>query len=323
MIEKHIVLEDIDPVVFYGVGNAHLQMIKALYPKLRIVARGNVIRVLGDEEQMAAFEESAERIRQHILRFNSLNEEDILDIIKGKRTSDNVPDDVVVYSVSGRPIKARSENQMRLIDAFNDNDMVFAVGPAGTGKTYLSIALAVKALKEKSVKKIILSRPAVEAGEKLGFLPGDMKEKIDPYLQPLYDALEDMLPQVKLQDMMEKRVIQIAPLAFMRGRTLSDAVVILDEAQNTTPAQIRMFLTRMGWNTKMVITGDMTQIDLPHSQKSGLIEALHILGDVKGIGIVNLNEKDIVRHRLVTRIVNAYEAYDKETNKDNESNNKD
>lgn len=323
MIEKHIVLEDIDPVVFFGVGNAHLQMIKALYPKLRIVARGNVIRVLGDEEQMAAFEESAERIRQHILRFNSLNEEDILDIIKGKRTSDNVPDDVVVYSVSGRPIKARSENQMRLIDAFNDNDMVFAVGPAGTGKTYLSIALAVKALKEKSVKKIILSRPAVEAGEKLGFLPGDMKEKIDPYLQPLYDALEDMLPQVKLQDMMEKRVIQIAPLAFMRGRTLSDAVVILDEAQNTTPAQIRMFLTRMGWNTKMVITGDMTQIDLPHSQKSGLIEALHILGDVKGIGIVNLNEKDIVRHRLVTRIVNAYEAYDKETNKDNESINKD
>ena len=323
MIEKHIVLEDIDPVVFFGVGNAHLQMIKALYPKLRIVARGNVIRVLGDEEQMAAFEESAERIRQHILRFNSLNEEDILDIIKGKRTSDNVPDDVVVYNVSGRPIKARSENQMRLIDAFNDNDMVFAVGPAGTGKTYLSIALAVKALKEKSVKKIILSRPAVEAGEKLGFLPGDMKEKIDPYLQPLYDALEDMLPQVKLQDMMEKRVIQIAPLAFMRGRTLSDAVVILDEAQNTTPAQIRMFLTRMGWNTKMVITGDMTQIDLPHSQKSGLIEALHILGDVKGIGIVNLNEKDIVRHRLVTRIVNAYEAYDKETNKDNESINKD
>jgi phosphate starvation-inducible PhoH-like protein len=323
LIEKHIVLEDIDPVVFFGVGNAHLQMIKALYPKLRIVARGNVIRVLGDEEQMAAFEESAERIRQHILRFNSLNEEDILDIIKGKRTSDNVPDDVVVYSVSGRPIKARSENQMRLIDAFNDNDMVFAVGPAGTGKTYLSIALAVKALKEKSVKKIILSRPAVEAGEKLGFLPGDMKEKIDPYLQPLYDALEDMLPQVKLQDMMEKRVIQIAPLAFMRGRTLSDAVVILDEAQNTTPAQIRMFLTRMGWNTKMVITGDMTQIDLPHSQKSGLIEALHILGDVKGIGIVNLNEKDIVRHRLVTRIVNAYEAYDKETNKDNESINKD
>jgi phosphate starvation-inducible PhoH-like protein len=223
-----------------------------------------------------------------------------------------VPDDVVVYAISGRPIKARSENQQRLINAYHDNDMVFAVGPAGTGKTYLSIALAVKALKEKTAKKIILSRPAVEAGEKLGFLPGDMKDKIDPYLQPLYDALEDMIPQVKLQDMMEKHVIQIAPLAFMRGRTLSDAVVILDEAQNTTPAQIRMFLTRMGWNTKMIITGDMTQIDLPHSQKSGLIEALHILNNVEGIGVVNLNGKDIVRHKLVTRIVNAYEEFDKE-----------
>ena len=251
MIEKHIVLEDIDPVVFYGAGNQHLQMIRALYPKLRIVARDNVIRVLGDEEQMAAFEESTERMRQHVLKFNSLSEENILDIVKGRRTTDDIPDDVVCYSMSGRPIKARTPNQQQLIDAYNQNDMVFAVGPAGTGKTYLSIALAVKALKDKTAKKIILSRPAVEAGEKLGFLPGDMKEKIDPYLQPLYDALEDMLPQVKLQDMMEKHVIQIAPLAFMRGRTLSDAVVILDEAQNTTPAQIRMFLTRMGWNTKM------------------------------------------------------------------------
>ena len=282
MIEKHIVLENIDTVVFYGVGNCHLQMIRSLYPKLRIVARDNVIRVLGDEEQMAAFEESVEQIRRHILKFNSLREEDILDIIRGGHTKD-VPEDVVVYTMSGRPIKARSENQQRLIEAYKENDMVFAVGPAGTGKTYLSIALAVKALKEKTAKKIILSRPAVEAGEKLGFLPGDMKDKIDPYLQPLYDALEDMLPQVKLQDMMEKHVIQIAPLAFMRGRTLSDAVVILDEAQNTTPAQIRMFLTRMGWNTKMIITGDMTQIDLPRSQKSGLIEALHILNDVEGI----------------------------------------
>ncbi|MDE5784700.1 MAG: PhoH family protein [Prevotella sp.] len=321
MIEKHIVLEDIDPVVFYGVGNTHLQMIRALYPKLRIVARDNVIRIMGDEEQMAAFEESSEKMRQHVLRFNTLTEEDILDIVKGKRTRDEVPDDVVVYSVAGRPIKARSGNQQRLINAYNENDMVFAVGPAGTGKTYLSIALAVKALKEKTAKKIILSRPAVEAGEKLGFLPGDMKDKIDPYLQPLYDALEDMLPQIKLQDMMEKHVIQIAPLAFMRGRTLSDAVVILDEAQNTTPAQIRMFLTRMGWNTKMIITGDMTQIDLPHSQKSGLIEALHILNNVEGIGVVNLNGKDIVRHKLVTRIVNAYEEYDKEY-KNNESINK-
>ena len=312
MIEKHIVLEDIDPVVFYGVSNGHLQMIRSLYPKLRIVARDNVIRVLGDEEQMASFEENVERIRQHVLRFNSLKEEDILDIIKGKRTKDEIPEGVIVYSMSGRPIKARTENQQRLIEAYENHDMIFAVGPAGTGKTYLSIALAVKALKEKTAKKIILSRPAVEAGEKLGFLPGDMKDKIDPYLQPLYDALEDMLPQVKLQDMMEKHVIQIAPLAFMRGRTLSDAVVILDEAQNTTPAQIRMFLTRMGWNTKMIITGDMTQIDLPHSQKSGLIEALHILNNVEGIGVVNLDRKDIVRHKLVTRIVNAYEEYDRE-----------
>ena len=312
MIEKHIVLEDIDPVVFYGVSNGHLQMIRSLYPKLRIVARDNVIRVLGDEEQMASFEENVERIRQHVLRFNSLREEDILDIIKGKRTKDEIPEGVIVYSMSGRPIKARTENQQRLIEAYDNDDMIFAVGPAGTGKTYLSIALAVKALKEKTAKKIILSRPAVEAGEKLGFLPGDMKDKIDPYLQPLYDALEDMLPQVKLQDMMEKHVIQIAPLAFMRGRTLSDAVVILDEAQNTTPAQIRMFLTRMGWNTKMIITGDMTQIDLPHSQKSGLIEALHILNNVEGIGVVNLDRKDIVRHKLVTRIVNAYEEYDRE-----------
>ena len=241
MIEKHLVLEDIDPVVFYGVGNGHLQMIRSLYPKLRIVARDNVIRVLGDEEQMASFEENVEKLRRHVLRFNALKEEDILDIIKGKRTKDEVPEGVICYSMSGRPIKARTENQQRLIDAYEKNDMVFAVGPAGTGKTYLSIALAVKALKEKTAKKIILSRPAVEAGEKLGFLPGDMKDKIDPYLQPLYDALEDMLHQVKLQDLMEKHVIQIAPLAFMRGRTLSDAVVILDEAQNTTPAQIRMF----------------------------------------------------------------------------------
>ena len=305
-------LEDIDPVVFYGVGNGHLQMIRSLYPKLRIVARDNVIRILGDEEQMVSFEENVEKMRQHVLRFNSLKEEDILDIVKGKRTKDDIPEGVIVYSMSGRPIKPRSENQQRLVQAYNSHDMVFAVGPAGTGKTYLSIALAVKALKEKTAKKIILSRPAVEAGEKLGFLPGDMKDKIDPYLQPLYDALEDMIPQVKLQDMMEKHVIQIAPLAFMRGRTLNDAVVILDEAQNTTPAQIRMFLTRMGWNTKMIITGDMTQIDLPHSQKSGLIEALHILNNVEGIGVVNLDSRDIVRHKLVTRIVNAYEEFDKE-----------
>lgn len=286
-------------------------MIKSLFPKLRIVARDNVIRVLGDEEEMCKFEENIETMRKHVLKFNSISEEDILDIIKGKKTKEEGTKGVVVYSISGRPIKGRSENQQKLIDAFEKSDMIFAVGPAGTGKTYLSIALAVKALKEKTAKKIILSRPAVEAGEKLGFLPGDMKDKIDPYLQPLYDALEDMIPATKLQDMMEKHTIQIAPLAFMRGRTLSDAVVILDEAQNTTTAQIRMFLTRMGWNTKMIITGDMTQIDLPHDQKSGLREALAILGDIEGISVIKLGQKDIVRHKLVTRIVNAYDAYDK------------
>ena len=312
MIEKHIVLEDIDPVMFYGVNNAHLQMIKSLYPKLRIVARDNVIRVLGDEEEMAKVEEDIEQMRKHLLKYNMLNDEDSLDSVKGKQTKADSVKGVLVYSISGRPIKSRSENQQQLIDAYEKNDMVFAVGPAGTGKTSLSIALAVKALKEKAIKKIILSRPAVEAGEKLGFLPGDMKDKIDPYLQPLYDALEDMIPAVKLQDMMEKHIIQIAPLAFMRGRTLSDAVVILDEAQNTTSQQIRMFLTRMGMNTKMIITGDLTQIDLPREQRSGLKEALKILDGVEGIGVVKLGQKDIVRHKLVTRIVNAYDKYDKE-----------
>jgi len=312
VIEKHIVLEDIDPVVFYGVGNSHLQMLKALHPQLRIVARGNVLRVLGDEEHTAAFEAQTEAMRRHVLKYNRITEEDILDIVHGRPTKDAAVKGVVAYSTGGRPIKPRSENQQKLVDAFERDDMVFAVGPAGTGKTYLSIALAVRALKEKQAKKIILSRPAVEAGEKLGFLPGDMKDKIDPYLQPLYDALEDMIPAVKLQDMMEKHTIQIAPLAFMRGRTLIDAVVILDEAQNTTPEQIRMFLTRMGWNTKMMITGDLTQVDLPRGHKSGLREAIDILGHIEGIAVVELTKKDIVRHKLVTRIVNAYEAFDRE-----------
>ena len=323
MTEKHIVLEDIDPVVFYGVGNSHLQMIKALYPKLRIVARDNVLRVIGDDEQMSIFEEQVEAMRKHVLKFNRISEEDILDIINGRKTKDEVVKGVVAYSVSGRAIKSRSENQQKLIDAFEKDDMIFAVGPAGTGKTYLSIALAVKAMKEKQAKKIILSRPAVEAGEKLGFLPGDMKDKIDPYLQPLYDALEDMIPAAKLQDMMDKHIIQIAPLAFMRGRTLSDAVVILDEAQNTTSAQIKMFLTRMGWNTKMIITGDMTQVDLPRETQSGLREAMRILKGVEGISFVEMTKKDIVRHKLVTRIVNAFEAYErvKKENQNKDNNN--
>ena len=311
MIEKHIVLEDIDPVVFYGSNNVHLQMIRSLFPKLRLLARDNVVRVLGDEEQMAAFEEVAEKIRLHILKYNSIAEADILNIVKGRPAADDSSSGVVVYNISGKPIKSRSANQQQLVEAFEKSDMIFAVGPAGTGKTYLSIALAVRALKEKNVKKIILSRPAVEAGEKLGFLPGDMKDKIDPYLQPLYDALEDMIPAVKLQEMMEKHVIQIAPLAFMRGRTLNDAVVILDEAQTTTSAQLRMFLTRMGWNAKMIITGDMTQVDLPRGTQSGLREALGILGGVEGISVVNLTQTDIVRHKLVTKIVKAYEKFDK------------
>ena len=311
MIEKHFALEDTDPVIFYGGNNAHLQMIKSLFPKLRIVARDNVIKILGDEEEMAKIEEDLETMRKHVLKFNTISDEDILDIVKGRHTRQEGVKGVLVYSTAGRPIKSRSANQQKLIDAFEKSDMIFAVGPAGTGKTYLSIALAVKALKEKTIKKIILSRPAVEAGEKLGFLPGDMKDKIDPYLQPLYDALEDMIPAARLQDMMDKHIIQIAPLAFMRGRTLSDAVVILDEAQNTTPAQIRMFLTRMGWSTKMIVTGDLTQVDLPRDQKSGLREAMQILSGIEGISVVNMTQKDIVRHKLVTRIVNAYDAYDK------------
>ena len=309
MIEKHIVLEDIDPVIFYGVNNTHIQMIKALFPKLRIVARGNVIKVMGDEEEMCAFEEAVLALEKHCVQFNSLNEETILEIVKGGKPQMEKKEDVIVYSVTGKPIIPRSTNQVKLVKEFDKNDMIFAIGPAGSGKTYTAIALAVRALKNKEIKKIILSRPAVEAGEKLGFLPGDMKDKIDPYLQPLYDALQDMIPAAKLK-YMELNIIQIAPLAFMRGRTLNDAVVILDEAQNTTTQQIKMFLTRMGMNTKMIITGDMTQIDLPSSQTSGLIQAMKILKGVKGISFIELNKKDIVRHKLVTRIVEAYEKYE-------------
>lgn len=245
--------------------------------------------------------------------YNSLKEEVIIDIIKGNAPQAEKSGNVIVFSVTGKPIIPRSENQQKLVDAFHKNDMVFAIGPAGSGKTYTAIALAVRALKNKEIKKIILSRPAVEAGEKLGFLPGDMKDKIDPYLQPLYDALQDMIPAAKLKEYMELNIIQIAPLAFMRGRTLNDAVVILDEAQNTTTAQIKMFLTRMGMNTKMIVTGDMTQIDLPSSQTSGLVQALKILKGVKGISFIELNKKDIVRHKLVTQIVEAYEKFEAAT----------
>lgn len=317
MIEKIITLDDIDFVTFYGVNNIHLQMIKALYPKLRIVARGNIIKVLGDEEEMCSFEDNISRMQAHCAKYNSLSEEVILNIIKGKERHEvgKEDSDVVCYSVTGKPIIARSENQKRLVDDYRTNDMLFAVGPAGSGKTYMSIALAVRALKNKEVRRIILSRPGVEAGEKLGFLPGDMKDKIDPYLQPLYDALQDMIPAQKLQEYIDLQTIQIAPLAFMRGRTLNDAVVILDEAQNTTSQQIKMFLTRMGNNTKMIITGDVTQIDLPRNVRSGLLEAMDILHDVKGISFIHMNDKDIVRHKLVTKIVNAYEDYEDRRNK--------
>ena len=310
MIEKHIVLEDIDPVIFYGPNNAHIQMIKALFPKLRIVARGNVIKVMGDEEEMCAFEEAVLALEKYCVQYNSLNEETILDIVKGNAPKTEKAGNAIVFSVTGKPIIPRSENQLKLVQEFEKNDMIFAIGPAGSGKTYTAIALAVRALKNKEIKKIILSRPAVEAGEKLGFLPGDMKDKIDPYLQPLYDALQDMIPAAKLKEYMELNVIQIAPLAFMRGRTLNDAVVILDEAQNTTTQQIKMFLTRMGMNTKMIVTGDMTQIDLPASQTSGLVKAIKILKGEKGISFIELNKKDIVRHKLVTRIVEAYEKFE-------------
>ena len=306
MIEKHIVLEDIDPLVLYGVNNVNMQIIKALYPKLRIVARGNVIQVMGDELEMCALEDNILKLQEHILKYNTLTEEDVLHALKGEKTHRPGGEDVIVFSVTGKPIAPRTPGQKCLLDAYEQNDMVFATGPAGTGKTYTAIALAVRALKNKQVRRIILSRPAVEAGEKLGFLPGDMKDKIDPYLHPLYDALEDMVPPARLREMMEQNIIQIAPLAFMRGRTLNDAVVILDEAQNTTVAQIKMFLTRMGMSTKMIVTGDLTQVDLPRNTRSGLADALRVLQGVKGIGFVQMDERDIVRHKLVTRIVEAY-----------------
>ena len=312
MIERLITLDGIDPVGFYGAGNVHLQMLKRLHPKLRIVARDNVIKAMGDEEELDRFNKVVELLAEYCNKYNSLTEEAIIDAVNGKKGDKGNDSNVIVYNINGRPIYPRTENQCRLVEEYKKNDMLFAVGPAGTGKTYTAIALAVKALKNREIRKIILSRPAVEAGEKLGFLPGDMRDKIDPYLQPLYDALEDMIPMAKLKEHMDNNVIQIAPLAFMRGRTLNDAVVILDEAQNTTPQQIKMFLTRMGMNTKMIITGDLTQIDLPQHSNSGLLHAQKVLNGVPGIGFVTMSKKDIVRHKLVTRIVEAYEKHEKQ-----------
>ncbi|MCM1076095.1 MAG: PhoH family protein [Bacteroides sp.] len=312
MIERIVIIDNVDPVSFYGVNNSNMQLIRNLFPKLRMAARGSVIKVIGDEHETAEFEKRIKELEEYCVKYNKLTEEVILDIVKGKSPEAPKHDDVIIYGINGKPISPRNTNQALMVKSVRENDLTFALGPAGTGKTYIAIALAVRALKNREVRKIILSRPAVEAGEKLGFLPGDMKDKIDPYLQPLYDALEDMIPAVKLKEYMETNVIQIAPLAFMRGRTLNDAVIVLDEAQNTTVQQIKMFLTRLGMNAKMIITGDATQIDLPRSVTSGLIQALKILKDVPGIGKIEYSKKDIVRHPLVQRIVEAYNRFDKE-----------
>ena len=310
MIERIIIIDKVDPVTFYGVNNANIQLIRNLFPKLRMAARGTIIKVIGDDAETSVFEEKIKKLEDYCAKYNKLTSEVIIDTVRGESPKEIELDDVIIYGVNGKPISGRTPNQQLLVNTFKKNDLTFALGPAGTGKTYVAIALAVRALKNREVRKIILSRPAVEAGEKRGFLPGDMKDKIDPYLQPLYDALEDMIPAAKLKEYMEGNVIQIAPLAFMRGRTLNEAVIVLDEAQNTTTHQIKMFLTRLGMGSKMIITGDVTQIDLPRTTQSGLVQALGILRGVPGIGRVEFDKKDIVRHKLVQRIVEAYERHD-------------
>ncbi|GHU13601.1 phosphate starvation protein PhoH [Betaproteobacteria bacterium] len=322
MIERIYILENVDPVVFYGVNNVNMQLIKTLFPKLRVVARGNVMKVIGDEDESETFLKKIREVEKYCEEYNSLSEDIILDIVKGKTPPAVKQENLIIHGMNGKAIVARTENQQLLVKTFEENDLVFAIGPAGSGKTFVAIALAIRALKNKEVKKIILSRPAVEAGEKLGFLPGEMKDKLDPYLQPLYDALLDMIPGIKLKEYMENNIIQIAPLAYMRGRTLSDAIIILDEAQNTTTHQIKMFLTRLGLNAKMIVTGDITQIDLPHTATSGLVQAMHILKGVKGIGKVEFTKKDIVRHKLVQRIVEAYEKFNKKPKNEDQAINK-
>ena len=319
MIERIVIVDRIDSQTFYGVNNANISLIRNLFPKLRIAARGNVIKVLGEEHETSDFEKKIKEIEAYASKYNRLTEDAIIDIVRGETPRKLDAEGVIVYSQNGRPISARNANQAKMVKSFGENDLTFALGPAGTGKTYIAIALAVRALKNKECRRLILSRPAVEAGEKLGFLPGDMKDKIDPYLQPLYDALEDMIPPMKLKEYMDSNTIQIAPLAFMRGRTLNDAVIILDEAQNTTTHQMKMFLTRLGVNSKMVVTGDVTQIDLPRSVRSGLLNALRILKGVKGIGVIEYEKKDIVRHPLVQRIVDAYELREREVEQADES----
>jgi len=304
--------EHTDTTVFYGINNANIHLLKTLHPNLRLMARGHVVKISGSEEEAGKLIENLQKLERYCLDNNALSEDNIIELVKG-----NVPNEIkfehlILHGVNGKSIMARTVNQQKLVKDFDTNDLLFAIGPAGSGKTYTAIALAVRSLKNREIKKIILSRPAVEAGEKLGFLPGDMKEKIDPYLQPLYDALSDMITPLKLKEYLENGTIQIAPLAFMRGRTLNEAVVILDEAQNSTTAQIKMFLTRMGMSAKMIVTGDVTQIDLPYAQKSGLIDALEVLKGIKGIARVDFDVKDIVRHKLVQRIVEAYEKRAKE-----------
>ena len=310
MNERVIELTDIAPKEFWGAQDAHLESIKKYYPKLKIVARGTTLKAYGEPEILDEFENRFRRLMNHFTRYNSIDDNVILRVLETSHQHDaehmHDRDKILVHGIGGKLIKAMTPNQQKLVDTIHKNDMVFAIGPAGTGKTYTGVAMAVKALKEKQVKRIILTRPAVEAGENLGFLPGDMKEKLDPYMQPLYDALRDMLPPQTLEDYILKGIIQIAPLAFMRGRTLDNAFVILDEAQNTTHSQMKMFLTRMGKNAKFMITGDPGQVDLPRRTISGLKEAILILKDVEGVGIIYLDDKDIVRHRLVKKIIDAY-----------------
>ncbi len=319
MNERIVIIDKVDPQTFYGVNNNNINLIRNLFPKLRMAARGNVVKVIGEDSETAEFERKIKELEEYAAKYNKLPEDVIIDVIKGEPPKPVNAEGVIVFGQSGRPIAPRNANQAKMVRSFAKNDLTFALGPAGTGKTYIAIALAVQALKNKACKRIILSRPAVEAGEKLGFLPGDMKDKIDPYLRPLYDALEDMIPQLKLKEYMESDTIQIAPLAFMRGRTLNDAVIILDEAQNTTKHQMKMFLTRLGVNSRMIITGDATQIDLPRSVQSGLLQSLRILRGVDGIGIIEYEKKDIVRHPLVQRIVDAYEAKEKKVDQEFEA----
>ncbi|MFN3874452.1 MAG: PhoH family protein [Flavobacteriales bacterium] len=310
MSEKLIVIAGVDPVDVLGANDANLRIIRGLFPKLSLVARGDTVKVSGAPDDIALFEARFSELLAHVARYNELPRKVLDDIMGGGDAPRNgdAEDDVLVYGNAGLRVKARTPNQRRLVEAIGESDMVFAIGPAGTGKTYTAVALAVKALKDRSVRRIILTRPAVEAGENLGFLPGDLREKLDPYLQPLYDALRDMLPASRLAEYLEEGVIQIAPLAFMRGRTLDNAFVILDEAQNATLPQIKMFLTRMGRNAKFVITGDVTQVDLPERQPSGLLPAVGLLRQVPGIAVVELDEKDVIRHELVTRVLGAFKS---------------